>query len=210
MNHGLHIVLLGPDGCGKSTLLPLLQERLDAHFTKTALYHWRPKVFADAGVVTGARKASTGPTTDPHGRPPHGILLSLARLSYYVLDYILGSFPIRKAKNAGQLVIFDRYAPDMAVDPRRYRFKLPQSFLWLACRFAPSPDLGFILLTDAEVLYARKREVPLETLRPLLANYRAVAQSNQAYKIIDCGKSPTEVADEIVGRILTHLQERKR
>jgi thymidylate kinase len=210
MNHGLHIVLLGPDGCGKSTLLPLLQERLCAHFTGTDLYHWRPKVFADAGVVAGARKATTGPSTDPHGQPPHGTLLSLARLSYYLLDYLLGAFPIRRAKKEGRLVIFDRYAPDMAVDPRRYRFHLPQAILWLASRFTPSPDIGFILLTDPEVLYARKREVPLEALRPLVANYRAIADRNSAYQVIDCSKPPSEVADEIVGKILALLKTRKR
>jgi len=200
MKNGLHIVLLGPDGCGKSTLLPLLQERLDARFTKTRLYHWRPKVFADAGVATGARKASTGPTTDPHGRPPHGTLLSLARLLYYLLDYWIGAFAIRRAKAEGQLVLFDRYAPDMACDPRRYRFNLPPWLLRLACRLTPTPDAGFVLLAAADVLYRRKQEVPIPALEAALANYRAVA-GTRPYEAIDCSRPPAEVADEIVSRI---------
>ena len=210
MKQGLHIALLGPDGCGKSTLLPLLQERLASHFTGIELYHWRPKVFADAGIVAGARNASTGPNVDPHGKPPHRAPLGLARLFYYLADYWLGSLAIRRAKAAGRLVLFDRYAPDMACDPRRYRFGLSSGLLNWACRQVPQPDLGFVLVGDAEMLYERKREVPLASLQVLLTRYRALPQANPAYEAIDCGKTPQEVADEIAGKIIARLQNQSR
>ncbi len=204
-NQGLHLVLLGPDGSGKSTLLPLLQARLEPHFSGIDSYHWRPKLFSDAGVAAGARKATNAPTTDPHGKPPHGFVLSLARLLYYLADYWLGSFPIRKAKAQGRLVLFDRYAPDMACDPRRYRFGLRPGFLQKVCALVPQPDLGFILTGDAAMLYARKREVPLETLKGLLERYGAVPRDLPAYQTVDCSRMPDEIADEIAAKVLAYL-----
>jgi len=203
---GLHIVLLGPDGCGKSTLLPLLQARLAEHFTAIECHHWRPKVFADAGVAAGQRKPSEGPTTDPHGRPPHNLPLGLARLVYYLADYALGASGIRRAKAQGHLVLYDRYAPDMACDPRRYRFgEGIRGLIRQAIRLVPQPDIGFVLVGGAEMLYARKREVPLETLKGLLEEYRRVPRDFPAYQTIDCGRTPDEIADEIAAKVLARL-----
>ena len=79
--------------------------------------------------------------------------------------WILDRHPSRNARS--QIVIFDRYLPDILVDPARYR--LPLSSMRLArmlVRLAPHPDLCILLDVPAEVAQQRKQEVSFdESLR---------------------------------------------
>jgi len=201
------IAVLGPDGSGKSTVIHAVKARVEYFFGETVDRHWRPQLLRDAGVAARQRSERTGSVTDPHGRQPHSMPLSALRFFYYWLDYWLG-WPLRvwkfKAKN--HLVIFDRYAPDMWCDPRRYRLNLPTSLMKCFCRLVPQPELTFVLLADAETIHQRKGEVPLETVRELLLRYGDAAQQGRRIRAVDCRRTVDQIADEIAAAIMAVLK----
>ena len=203
---GFCLAILGPDGSGKSTVLAALQERIGDYFGETRQHHWRPALLPDVGALFGKKKKA-GPVTDPHGKPPHSVAVSLARVAYYWLDYWLG-YPWRVRKPAGQnqLVIFDRYAPDMWCDPRRYRLRAPKALLKFICRCVPQPDLTLVLLAKPEVIHQRKGEVPLATLRELLQNYQELAESGGNVRAVDCSRPVAEIADDLAALVLAKLK----
>src|SRR6266498_1643908 len=81
---GLFVVVLGPDGAGKTTLIDDLRKNLTGGFRRTEAFHLRPMVMG--------RKGTESPVTDPHGKWPHPLWLSLLKIPYYLLDYGLGYF----------------------------------------------------------------------------------------------------------------------
>jgi thymidylate kinase len=205
---GLHLVVLGPDGVGKSTVLRGIRERLDGLFVDTHEHHWRPSVLPDIGVATKQRAATSGPVSEPHAKPPHAWPLALARLAYYWLDYWLG-WPTRILRRRAQkhLVLFDRYADDMALDPRRYRFGLPRWLLRLAAATTPRPNNTFVLLADAATLAARKGEVSGEEAEALVARYTVFAKGSRRRIAVDNSRPLPEVLDEIEGVVVRHLMQ---
>lgn len=205
------IAILGPDGSGKSTVINAVKERLEYYFGETVDRHWRPKFFREAGVALKQRPERTGPVTDPHGQKPHSVLVSAARFFYYWADYWLGWPPrVWKFKAKNHLVIFDRYAPDMWCDPKRYRLNLPRGLMKFFCRLVPQPELTFVLLAGAETIHRRKGEVPLETLRELLRRYTEASQQGDGGRAIDCSRPVNQIADEIAHAVLRHLQSKTR
>jgi thymidylate kinase len=206
---GICIAILGPDGSGKSTVIEAAKERIEYFFGEVEHRHWRPHLLRDVGVMLGRRDKTAAPVSDPHGRAPHSAAISAMRFFYYWLDYWLG-WPARvwkfRAKN--HLVIFDRYAEDMWCDPARYRLRLPKTPTRFLCRIVPQPDLTFVLLADAEIIHARKGEVPLSALREVLKNYAQVAKQNSRTVAVDCSRPVNQVADEIAGAVRSRLKQK--
>jgi thymidylate kinase len=141
--------------------------------------------------------------THPHRAKPAGFVSSFIRMSYYWLDYILGVLLlIRKDVQYGNYTIFDRYIYDFLIDPRRSRIGLP---FWLRkafTRLVPQPRLVFILLTDANIIYARKQELALEEIKRQIKAYKTLAGTHQRFVILDASKAPEVLVDEAM-RIIT-------
>src|SRR5437660_1236549 len=94
-----------------------------AHFIPSRIFHWRP------GLVW-QRNDMRRIVTDPHGKPAHGTLKSIAALIAFFLDYWLGFLlVIRPMLAKSTVVLFDRYFHDLFVEPLRYRYGGPS---WLA------------------------------------------------------------------------------
>ena len=122
------------------------------------LIHWRPGFFC--------KKEGDGlPVTDPHGKPPRGLIASIFKLGLFFVDWwwaYLGVLLHARAKVT--LVISDRYYNDLLADPKRYRFGAP---LWLArlvFKLMPRPDQVIVLAGDPNVIHARKQEVTMAEL----------------------------------------------
>ena len=146
------IAVFGPDGAGKTAVIERATVQLAPGFCQILQFHFRP----DFG-----RNASQQPVTDPHGQPPRTLLISIAKLIYWLLDCWYGHFIfVTTSGRSSRLVIFDRYYSDILVDARRYRLPVSASRIakWLV-QCAPRPDLCILLDAPAEIVQSRKAEV---------------------------------------------------
>lgn len=185
---GRWVAVLGPDGSGKSTLLDRIERDLSPRFRSTLRFHLRPH---------SGRRQPGRPTTDPHGRPPRGRLVSVAKLAYWWVDYWIGYLTeIRPALRDRGLVLFDRYFDDLLVDPRRYRYGGPAAVARLVARSIPRPDTLLVLDVPVDVLRRRKREVAPEESARQRSAYRRLAERIAAARLIDGGRPFEEVVAE--------------
>ncbi len=197
---GLWVAVMGLDGSGKTTVLRAIQSDLARAFRRTEVFHFRP---------TKGRGGSS--VSDPHALPPRHLTLSLAKLGFYIVDYIFSYvFKIRPALVRSTLVLFDRYYHDVLVDPKRYRYGGPQLFSKLIEYLVPKPDLFIFLDLPAEVAHDRKPEVPLEEARRLRRRYLELARSMPNAHVVDASKPLDEVARDVERIILDYMAERTK
>jgi len=161
---GLTIAVLGVDGAGKSTVIRALVPRLKAMGYRVEYKHLRPGwLFPLARLKPsgGGGAKEPGPVTNPHGSRPSGILGSLFRLLYLLLDYTLGhQFTVLpRLRRERMVLLYDRYGYDLRMDPRRFRINLPDSVLASVVRWLPKPDAVICLHASAEAIHARKAEL---------------------------------------------------
>jgi len=199
---GLWIALYGPDGAGKSGVAERLERELAPCFSAVRRHHLRAEFL-------GTRTAATI-VTQPHVQKPRGIFLSCAKLAYQLLHgWFSHLVMVMPRLAAGELVIFDRYFADYAIDPRRYRIPNRLSF-WAAVlsRFAPRPHRQFVLDVPGIELQRRKREVtPDESSRQRRAYIESLGREPNT-KIIDANRPISEVACDIRNEVLWLLEER--
>jgi thymidylate kinase len=188
------VAFFGPDGVGKSAVIEQVKEQLGPAFCGVRQFHFRPGF--------GRLPLDTTPVTDPHGQAPRGLLISLAKLVYWLLDCWYGYWIAVRSRRR-KLVMSDRYYPDILVDPRRYR--LPESSLgfarWLVT-LAPHPDLCVLLDAPAEVVQCRKCEVSLSESRRQRLAYVAMLHSRPHSLLVDASGSVNKVAQEVCAAIL--------
>jgi len=197
---GVMLGFLGPDGVGKSSVIAEVERQIAPAFRKQARFHLRPHF--------GKPQGTSVTVEDPHSGQPRGLSGSMAKLALWWLDYVGGYFRVVYPKLIrSNLVVFDRYADDLAVDPRRYRYGGP---LWMARRLGrivPRPDLMFVLVADPEIIQARKAEVPLAETSRQVEEYRKLAQ-RKGVILIDAGRPLEAVVSNIVEETLTWMEKR--
>ena len=196
---GLWIALYGPDGAGKSSLAARLAAELEPWFSRVQLHHLRIPLWPSS------RPSSI--VTNPHAQPPRGPVLSYLKLVYMFAQswpaHLLRTLP---GLASGQLLIVDRYFLDYAVDPKRYR--LAASSVGLASllsRFAPQPDLQFVLDVPAQELQRRKSEVSLSESQRQRQEYAARIAVLPNALLVNANRPVDEVAVEITSDILEWL-----
>ncbi len=209
---GICIAVIGPDGSGKSTLIEATIRELSPYFGSILTHHWRPSILPDLGVLLGRRdKRSLGESVaDPHAMPAHAFLIGTLSLLYYLSDYWFGYLTrVWRPLSKNHLVIFDRYACDMWLDPKRFRISLPEWFLKYAVWLTPQPDLYILLTGDPELIHARKPETSpadvaecLYKMNQLLKVYRSRAV------IIDSMQPRSAVLDEAKKSILDVIKRK--
>ncbi len=198
---GLFVVVLGPDGSGKSTLIENLKKELSGAFRRVEALHFIPDVLK-------RRKAGIA-VTNPHGKPPRSLLLSFAKLIYYVTEYTLGYlFRIRPYLVRSTLVLFDRYYDDMLVDPKRYRYGGPGWLVRFFKRFVPRPDLFLILDLPEKDILERKQEVSENELKRQRIGYLELASKFKNAFILDASRAPEVVLQAARDAILNYLSNR--
>ncbi|HKV45912.1 MAG TPA: hypothetical protein VJT32_14750 [bacterium] len=199
---GLCVAVLGPDGAGKSTLIEHLEKNLGREaFRRVSVFHLRAR--------PGHRRASHNPVTDPHRNAPYPPWLSLLKVSYYALLYLIGYvFIVRPRLVRSTLILFDRYYDDLLVDPRRYRYGASMRFARYARYFAPRPDLYFVLDVPEAHLVARKQEVSSGELVRQREAYRRLAAECPNAVLLDGSLPLGEVARSASDVIVDYLHER--
>jgi thymidylate kinase len=123
--------------------------------------------------------------TDPHGKSPRGVFLSLAKIGIWLVEeWYVSFFRVKK----GTVLIYDRYYHDLLVDPKRYRFGAPLWIARLVGKLMPRPDLWILMLAPAEVLQARKQEVSLAESELECRTYLAFVRKQRKYVIVDASQ----------------------
>ncbi len=203
---GLWIAFFGPDGVGKSAVIEQLKDQLGQAFSGTTQFHFRP-MYRSHGI-------DRPPVTNPHGRPPRTAWVSLGKLIYWLADCWWGYlFAIRPGVRRSRLVIFDRYYPDVVVDPRRYRLPAGMGFAPWLTTLAPRPDLCILLDAPAEVVHDRKQEVSLAESRRQRIAYLQMFRSRAGALIVNADCPIPEVARRVsvaISHLLTNSPLERR
>ncbi|MCF6237092.1 MAG: hypothetical protein L3J70_12095 [Gammaproteobacteria bacterium] len=208
---GTVITILGVDGAGKSTIIDAIKPALNAAtHNATFVKHLRPELLPPLARLKGKRNIHVGPVTDPHGSTPSGVLGSIVRIVYLSLDYHLGYWLKVRPQIAKRpaVFIFDRYAYDITLDPRRFRISLPGKVIRWFTRFVPKPDLIFCLYGCPVVLTARKKELPLEEVERQVKALKIFASNEPRAILINTEATVEEARDQVLQAIIKHSVNR--
>jgi thymidylate kinase len=208
---GCIIAFLGVDGAGKSTVINAVKPVLDAAtHNATFVLHLRPGLLPPLARLKSKVKATDGPVLDPHGSTPSGVLGSLLRLTWLTADYILGYWLRVRPQISKQpaIVIFDRYAYDMALDPLRFRIGVPAWVAALFSRLAPRPDLIICLHAEPEIVASRKQELPIEETKRQLEALKAFARTQPNAVLISTEGSIDEVRNRVLSSLYDFFEKR--
>jgi thymidylate kinase len=192
-NHHRSIVIsfMGVDGSGKSTLIELLRKKLKNKFKKIKYVHLRPYlILLDKGTVQA----------NPHKtKKTWPILLNFIRILYWLIIYRL--FFYLFANKPRQLIIFDRYADDLMIDPIRYKFNLPNRITKFILNFFPNPSLWIVLNAPIKVLEKRKKELPTKELKKQIRIYLNFAKQRKNSIVINTNNSVQSSLSLIIKKI---------
>jgi GTPase SAR1 family protein len=146
------IAFYGIDGSGKTTLVNAVRKELQdtakiiRHCHFLPLFPWQ------------AEPDSNSVVSDPHKNPMRDQFTSIIKIFYYwAYCWLAQLWPQRSSV----VFLYDRYIPDMLVDPKRLRYGGSMKFLAWACQFLPQPDLSVVITIDPQQALQRKSEIPL-------------------------------------------------
>lgn len=208
---GKMIALLGTDGSGKSTVIEAIKPSLmDATHKAMRIKHLRPGLLPPLGRIKDREHDATSKAANPHADPPSGYLLSLVRLAYYFLDYTMGYWLLVRPVIAKSptLVLYDRYAHDIMLDPKRVRIKLPQWILRVFANLVPKPDLIICLHAAPEVLASRKQELPADEIKRQVNDLRAFAEKEKRAVPVNTEATLTESRNQVLESIFDLCAQR--
>lgn len=184
------MILAGPDGTGKSSVVTWSMSELAP---QPVAYIWqRP------GILPRRSPEGTGDSTQPHAASTYGAVVSWMKLLYVFIDFQVGwLFRIRPHARAGGITMIDRGWWDMAVDPRRYRMKVPERAIELLGRLIPAPDLVVVLHAPTDVILARKGDLPAEEIERQIERWKQVLPPRISATWIDAAQPLEAVARSV-------------
>lgn len=206
-SQGIAIGFTGPDGAGKTTVIENMINKLNKIYNNIPLHHFRPQLIGNLGDVAhsaGLKKEVDHNFDKPHRGNKTSTPNSIARLSYYSIDYIIGYWiKIKTQLFKRNIIVFDRYYTDIECDSRRSRIYLPLWFLHgFGKLFIPKLDYNILLTARTETILNRKRELDREGIEAINNKIDYLAPRKGYYKILNEG-----TPEEAVAKILTIIFE---
>ena len=190
-NSSIIVSFMGVDGSGKSTLIELLRKKLKNKFRKIKYIHLRPYlILLDKSTVQA----------NPHkSKKTWPILLNFFRILYWLIIYRF--FFYLFGNNSNQLIIFDRYAHDLMIDPIRYKFNLPINIAKFILDLFPNPNLWIVLNAPIKVLEKRKKELPTKELKKQIRSYLNFAKQRKNSIVVNTNNSVQSCLSLIIKKI---------
>ena len=190
-NSSIIVSFMGVDGSGKSTLIELLRKKLKNKFRKIKYIHLRPYlILLDKSTVQA----------NPHkSKKTWPILLNFFRILYWLIVYRF--FFHLFANNSKQLIIFDRYAHDLMIDPIRYKFNLPINITKFILDLFPNPNLWIVVNAPIKVLEKRKKELPTKELKRQIRTYLNFAKQRKNSIVVNTNNSVQSCLSLIIKKI---------
>ena len=190
-NSSIIVSFMGVDGSGKSTLIELLRKKLKNKFRKIKYIHLRPYlILLDKSIVQ----------SNPHNtKATWPIWLNFIRVLYWLIIYRF--FFYLFANNSKQLIIFDRYAHDLMIDPIRYKFNLPNRVTKFILNLFPNPTHWIVLNAPIKVLEKRKKELPTRELKKQIRSYLNFAKQRKNSIVINTNNSVQSSLSLIIKKI---------
>jgi hypothetical protein len=111
-------------------------------------------------------------------------------------------------RRRSDLVVVERGWWDLAVDPRRYRLRIPVSLIRALGWVLVKPDITLLLDAPATVMHARKPELPLDELERQRRAWLALRIPRAEKVVLDTTRPLEEVVAEAREAVLAHLERR--
>jgi thymidylate kinase len=222
------IALVGGDGAGKTTLADALR----TEYPMPIKYIYMGASAASSNIalpttrlvwalkVRKARKASRArgegelDESSLHGiqhrRDKRGRLLATARLLNRIAEAVMRQLVSWAYQARGYVVLFDRHFlfefTSAGIDQRRFT---ERAYLWFLEKAIPQPHLTLFLDAPADVLLARKEEVPAHYLEGRRQAYLERGARVSNFVVIDAGQTPAAVYDDAAAAITAFLDARR-
>jgi thymidylate kinase len=185
------VAVVGPDGVGKSTTIDEVGGQLPNVFTSVQVRHWRPNVLPQLGSFLGRQTPAGAPPRRTPGR------FGPLRLLYYWIDFVVGHVVRDRPASANQaVIIYDRTALDMSVDPVRFGLKSAwgTSILW---SLSPKPDVTVVLGGAPSSIAARKRELSESDIQEELRRWHELLLAHRVDVLVAVDDKPEVVAKRL-------------
>ena len=199
---GIVISFSGIDGSGKSTNAKMLLSALEsAGYSKCKFFHFLPNWIPSPhqlikrNSIEESRKAYFTPYSKEVSRKP----LSLLRLSYYLICFLVAKIQFKILVAKGYTLILDRSYLDFAVDPERARIKI-RNIPTVIHRILFLDGIHFILLPPPEIAIGRKQELTIEKASQLNKSYENLSNHLANINYIRAVNS-SEVIESILNRL---------
>ncbi|MEH6457490.1 MAG: hypothetical protein V7749_14265 [Cocleimonas sp.] len=189
LSMGYLLSFSGPDGAGKSSIMDHVIQffKLTGICKQVTAHHFLPEGIPPLHrLIRFNKKLTKQDYTSPYSEKPVRLLPSMVRFSYYIFAFLLARYKYLLPQfRRNEVVVFDRYYPDLIVDPSRARLSLSKNLI--AATFsliAAKPDVAMILIAKPETLINRKGELTVEKAKQLVQDFSSLG-AREGFVLLD-------------------------
>ena len=201
------ITFSGPDGSGKSTLISMLTKHFDAEGINYTYIHFYPTTkdffapFSSNVLLSTSQLPYTkGPYMSPIGIIKYLMILGITYL--YNLFFFL-------SKPSSSIVIYDRCAYDLLLDPERSRIHLPSFFQPILFKMLPNYDISYFLLANVSTIRSRKNEQSIQKITSINCRYvNLLSRIRNVVPLDTDSSSPSQCIKRILDDIAASTKKR--
>lgn len=172
------IAFIGPDGSGKTTTANALIEKesikrlfcMRKYIYRRLYITWFKRL---TSIIKKRNLLNVDASKNDYGEIiPLSPSKAILYIIYLAIEFFLGQYYIRRLRSNSALIVFDRYFYDYLV------FKdfenCPRWLSLMLIKIVPKPDAVIYLKNEAEVIYNRKCEYPLNEIKRQIEVYKSI------------------------------------